>query len=136
MQLRREAGHVIGGRICQEALVHEEAVLEAQGEVALFHCNTIHGSGKNVSGRPRFGVINDYTPAGARQSVGTGSGQLVRGHNRGGGFATEKMPVGAFTEDNILSRRSTLMRYPENVLMGPLPPGETPTFADADLQSR
>jgi len=107
-----------------------------QGEVALFHCNTIHGSGKNVSGRPRFGVINDYTPAGARQSVGTGSGQLVRGHNRGGGFATEKMPVGAFTEDNILSRRSTLMRYPENVLMGPLLTGETPTFADADLQSR
>ena len=107
-----------------------------QGEVALLHCNTVHGSGKNFSGRPRFGLINDYTPAGAHQSTGTGSGQVVRGRNSGGGFATEKIPVGAFTEDNILSRRSTLMRYPENVLMGPLPPGEQPSFADADLQSR
>ena len=107
-----------------------------QGEVALFHCNTVHGSGKNFSGRPRFGLINDYTPAGARQSTGTGSGQVVRGRNSGGGFATEKIPVGAFTEDNILSRRSTLIRYPENVLMGPLPQGEQPSFADTDLQSR
>ena len=107
-----------------------------QGEVALLHCNAVHGSGKNLSSRPRFGLINDYTPASARQSTGTGSGQVVRGRNSGGGFATEKIPVGAFTEDNILSRRSTLMRYPENVLMGPLPPGEQPSFADADLQSR
>jgi len=107
-----------------------------QGEVALLHCNAVHGSGKNLSSRPRFGLINDYTPARARQSTGTGSGQLVRGRNSGGGFATEQIPVGAFTEDNILSRRSTLMRYPENVLMGPLPPGEQPSFADADLQSR
>ena len=104
-----------------------------QGEVALLHCNAVHGSGKNLSSRPRFGLINDYTPASARQSTGTGSGQLVRGRNSGGGFATEKIPVGAFTEYNILSRRSTLMRYPENVLMGPLPPGEQPSFADTDL---
>ncbi len=106
-----------------------------KGEVGLFHCNTIHGSGENLSHRPRVALINDYTPADARQSTGTGSGQLVRGVNKGTGFMSEKVPVGAFTLDNILARRRTLMRYPENVLMGPLESGEQPTFADDLPQS-
>jgi len=106
-----------------------------KGEVALFHCNTIHGSGENLSQQPRVALINDYTPADACQSTGTGSGQLVRGVNNGTGFASEKVPVGAFTPDNILARRRTLKRYPENVLMGPLGRGEQPTFADGLTQS-
>ncbi|MDH3692672.1 MAG: phytanoyl-CoA dioxygenase family protein [Gammaproteobacteria bacterium] len=101
-----------------------------KGEVAIFHGNTIHGSGPNHSNGRRFALINDYTPANAKQSVGQGSGQLVRGEDNWNHFATEPIPVGSFTENNILARRNTLYTYPENVLMGPLDPGQRIAFAD------
>ncbi|MGI9302095.1 MAG: phytanoyl-CoA dioxygenase family protein [Gammaproteobacteria bacterium] len=102
----------------------------AKGQMGVFHGNTIHGSGPNTSRTRRFALINDYTPTRARQSTGQGSGQLVRGEDRWGHFAREPVPVGSFTEANILARRKTLCRYPENVLMGPLEPGEEISFAD------
>lgn len=101
-----------------------------KGQVGFFYGNTIHGSGANTSAARRFALINDYTPAQARQSIGQGSGQLVRGEDRWKYFGEEPVPVGSCTERNILARRETLYRYPENVLMGPLEPGDEISFAD------
>ena len=78
----------------------------------------------------RFALVNDYTPAAAQQSIGTGSGQLVRGSNLRNFWGKEPKPQGSFTQDNIISRRMILNAYPENVLMGPLPKGQQPSFAD------
>ena len=101
-----------------------------QGQVGIFDCNTIHGSGPNNSNHRRFALVNDYTPAAAQQSIGTGSGQLVRGSNSRNLWGEEPKPQGSFTQDNIIGRRMILNSYPENVLMGPLPKGQQPSFAD------
>ena len=101
-----------------------------QGQVGIFDCNTIHGSGPNNSNHRRFALVNDYTPAAAQQSIGTGSGQLVRGSNSRNLWGEEPKPKGSFTQDNIIGRRMILNSYPENVLMGPLPKGQQPSFAD------
>ena len=101
-----------------------------QGQVGIFDCNTIHGSGPNNSNHRRFALVNDYTPAAAQQSIGTGSGQLVRGSNSKNLWGEEPKPQGSFTQDNIIGRRMILNSYPENVLMGPLPKGQQPSFAD------
>lgn len=103
----------------------------AQGDVAVFHGNAVHGSNSNVSAERRFALLNDYTPTAARQSLGQGSGQLVRGVDRFGHFAEEPVPRGSCTGQTILTRRRILRRYPENPLMGPLASGATPGFADA-----
>ena len=108
----------------------------AKGQVGLLHCNTIHGSGPNRSSVRRIGLINDYTPACARQSIGTGSGQLVRGEDRWGRFGAEPIPVGACTEEDVLARRRILNAYPENVLMGPLGPDGVASFADEPVPRR
>ena len=108
----------------------------AKGQVGLLHCNTIHGSGPNRSSGRRIGLINDYTPAFARQSIGTGSGQLVRGEDRWGHFGAEPVPVGACTAEDVLARRRVLNAYPENVLMGPLGPDGVASFADAPVPHR
>ena len=108
----------------------------AKGQVGLLHCNTIHGSGPNRSPGRRIGLINDYTPPGARQSTGLGSGQLVRGTDRWGHFGAEPAPVGACTGENVLARRRILNTYPENVLMGPLGPDGVASFADESVASR
>ena len=113
--------------------VDEERVVDLnlnKGQVGLFSCNTIHGSGPNRSSQRRFALINDYTSAVSKQSVGVGSGQLVRGSNRWERWGGEPVPIGSFTADNIQNRRNALRDYPENVLMGPLAPGASPSFAD------
>ena len=108
----------------------------AKGQVGLLHCNTVHGSGPNRSSGRRIGLINDYTPAFARQSTGTGSGQLVRGEDRWGRFGAEPVPAGACTGEDVLARRRILNAYPENVLMGPLGLDGVATFADEPVASR
>ena len=101
-----------------------------QGQVGIFDCNTIHGSSSNNSWKRRFALVNDYTPAAAQQSVGTGSGQLVRGSYSKKLWGKEPKPQGSFTKNNIIGRREILNSYPENVLMGPLSEGQRPSFAD------
>jgi hypothetical protein len=99
------------------------------GEIAVFSANVVHGSAPNGSAARRFAVLHDYTPAAARQSVGTGSGQLVRGRDGHGHFGHEPVPAGRFEED-AQARRAILTAYPENILMGPLAPGERSRFPD------
>jgi non-haem Fe2+, alpha-ketoglutarate-dependent halogenase len=99
------------------------------GEVAIFSANIVHGSAPNRSASARFAILHDYTPAAARQSVGRGSGQLVRGRDRFGHFAPEPVPSADF-EANVRMRRRILSEYPENILMGPLEPGAMPDFPD------
>jgi non-heme Fe2+,alpha-ketoglutarate-dependent halogenase len=99
------------------------------GEVAVFSANVVHGSAPNRSTAARFAILHDFTPAAARQSVGRGSGQLVRGRDAFGHFAHEPVPSADF-EANVRMRRRILNEYPENILMGPLEPGGTPDFPD------
>lgn len=103
----------------------------APGEAAIFSGDLIHGSASNQSAARRIAILTDYTAAHARQSIGRGSGQLVRGEDSWHHFAPEPVPVGDCTRDNVLMRRRTLQTYPENPLMGPLAPGEAIDFPDA-----
>ena len=103
-----------------------------KGEVGIFNCNTIHGSGQNRSSERRFALINDYSRPDCMQRRGRGSGQLVRGADRFGYIAREPVPAGSCTDTEVLARRRVLCTYPENVLMGPLEPGEAPSFLDRD----
>jgi ectoine hydroxylase-related dioxygenase (phytanoyl-CoA dioxygenase family) len=99
------------------------------GQVAIFSANLVHGSAPNRSRARRFALLHDFTAASARQSVGTGAGQVVRGRDRFGHFGHEPAPTGDF-EENARMRRAWLMAYPENILMGPLAPGARPEFPD------
>jgi non-heme Fe2+,alpha-ketoglutarate-dependent halogenase len=99
------------------------------GQVAVFNANLIHGSAANRSVAARFAILHDYTPASARQSVGRGSGQLVRGRDAFAHFAHEPVPSKDF-EANAAMRRRILTEYPENILMGPLESGAKPDFPD------
>jgi len=102
----------------------------APGEIAIFSANAVHGSPPNRSKARRFAVLHDYTPVAAKQTMGKGSGQLVRGEDRFGHFAPEPVPGPDF-HANALARRNVLLAYPENILMGPLEPGQKPEFPDA-----
>jgi non-haem Fe2+, alpha-ketoglutarate-dependent halogenase len=99
------------------------------GEIAIFSANAVHGSPANRSRSRRFAVLHDFTPAAGRQSLGHGSGQLVKGEDRFGHFAPEPVPGPDF-EANAAMRRRILNAYPENILMGPLAPGQRPEFPD------
>ena len=99
------------------------------GEVAVFSANLVHGSAPNRSTASRFAILHDFTPTAARQAVGRGSGQLVRGRDLFGHFAHEPTPSADF-EANVRVRRRILNEYPENILMGPLEPGARPDFPD------
>lgn len=101
----------------------------AAGEIAIFSANVVHGSPPNRSRSRRFAVLHDYTPAAAKQSLGRGSGQLVRGQDRFGYVAPEPVPGPDFAA-NAAMRRRILNAYPENILMGPLGPGQRPDFPD------
>jgi hypothetical protein len=103
----------------------------APGEAAIFSGNVVHGSASNRSAGRRIAILTDYTAAHARQSIGRGSGQLVRGEDRWQHFAPEPVPAGDCTRDNVLMRRRILQSFPENPLMGPLAPGEPIDFPDA-----
>jgi hypothetical protein len=103
----------------------------APGEAAIFSGNLIHGSASNRADDRRIAILTDYTAAHARQSVGRGSGQLVRGEDSWHHLAHEPVPVGDCTRDDVLMRRRVLHTYPENPLMGPLAPGESIDFPDA-----
>ena len=100
------------------------------GEIAIFHGNAVHGSAANTSDKRRVAILYDYTPAQARQHVGRGSGQLVRGVDTWGHWGHEPVPEPGLTEANVLNRRAMLSTYHENVLMGPRLPGERVTFPD------
>jgi non-heme Fe2+,alpha-ketoglutarate-dependent halogenase len=99
------------------------------GEIAIFSANLVHGSAPNRSTTVRHAILHDFTPVAARQSVGRGSGQLVRGRDVYGHFAHEPIPSTDF-EANVRMRRRILNEYPENILMGPLEPGARPDFPD------
>ena len=83
------------------------------------------------SGARRVALLNDYSRPDAKQDVGQGSGQLVRGHDGLSLIAAEPVPAHECTEVEAAARRNILNAYPENVLMGPLAPGAKPSFADA-----
>jgi hypothetical protein len=99
------------------------------GEIAIFSANLVHGSPPNRALERRVAVLHDYTAASARQSRGQGSGQLVMGEDRFGHMGREPVPGPDF-EANAAERRRILQAYPENILMGPLEPGEKPDFTD------
>jgi hypothetical protein len=99
------------------------------GEIAIFSANLVYGSPANRSRKRRVAVLHDYTATRARQSVGTGSGQLVMGEDRFGHFGREPAPGPDYLA-NAAVRRRILNAYPENVLMGPLEPGQKPDFPD------
>ena len=99
------------------------------GEIAIFSANLMHGSPANRARERRVAVLHDYTATRARQSVGFGSGQLVMGLDRHGNFGHEPAPGPDF-EANAETRRRILNLYPENILMGPLEPGQKPDFPD------
>src|SRR5262249_9287288 len=106
-------------------------MLREPRRVAYFSANVVHGSAANRSDRRRIAILYDYTPATARQSVGQGGGQLVRGTDRWQRCGHEPFPEPGFTPANAQMRRELLRRYPENPLMGPLEPGARPRFPDA-----
>jgi hypothetical protein len=102
----------------------------AAGEAVFFSGNLIHGSGANRAAGRRIAILTDYTAASARQSVGRGSGQLVRGSDRWCHFGHETVPVGSCAPESVLARRKILRTYPENPLMGPLGPDGVIEFPD------
>lgn len=110
--------------------IHRAVNLELKpGEIAIFSANLVHGSPANRARKRRVAVLHDYTPANARQSRGQGSGQLVMGEDRFGHMGREKVPGPDF-EVNAAERRRILGTYPENILMGPMEPGDKPDFTD------
>lgn len=109
------------------------ALTLSPGEATIFSGRLIHGSGANNSQARRVSVLTDYTAAHARQSCGIGSGQLLRGVDTWGYIAQEPTPLGDCEEADVRNRREILNRYPENPLMGPLGPNETPQFPDSNL---
>ncbi|MFI5023254.1 MAG: phytanoyl-CoA dioxygenase family protein [Alphaproteobacteria bacterium] len=103
----------------------------AAGEVAFFSGNLVHASGPDRSADRRIAILYDYTAAHARQSVGRGSGQLVRGRDDWHHFGHEPFPGPDFTPETAAIRRRVLSTYPENPLMGPREPGIPLRFPDA-----
>jgi ectoine hydroxylase-related dioxygenase (phytanoyl-CoA dioxygenase family) len=104
--------------------------LEA-GQVAFFSGNLIHASGPNRARDRRVAILYDYTAAHARQHLGKGSGQILRGEDRWNHFGHESMPEPGFTVANAAMRRQILRTYPENPLMGPREQGVPVRFPDA-----
>ncbi|HUI16529.1 MAG TPA: phytanoyl-CoA dioxygenase family protein [Alphaproteobacteria bacterium] len=103
----------------------------AAGEVAFFSGNLIHSSGPNRAAERRIAILYDYTAAHARQSIGRGSGQLVRGRDDWHHFGHEPFPGPEFTAALAAERRRILRTYPENPLMGPREPRVPLRFPDA-----
>lgn len=118
-------------RVASPDVARAVPLVLAPGEAAFFSANLIHGSAPNLSAHRRIAILYDYTAARSRQSVGKGSGQLVRGADRWGHVGHEPLPAPGFTPANAHMRRSLLRAYPENPLMGPLEPGAAPRFPDA-----
>ena len=102
------------------------------GEATIFSGRLVHGSGPNTSSARRVSILTDSSAAHSRQSVGSGSGQLLRGVDRWGYIAPEPVPAGDCAEADVQRRRDILQRYPENPLMGPLGLDEAPRFPDRD----
>ena len=117
-------------RVRDPAVERAVDLILAPGEIAIFSANAVHGSPPNRGRARRFAVLHDYTPVAAKQTLGKGSGQLVLGEDRFGHFAPEPVPGPDFRA-NAAARRRVLMAYPENILMGPLEPGQAPEFPDA-----
>lgn len=120
-------------RVARTLDVKEAEAVEltlAPGEVTFFSGLLVHGSPANRSKGRRIAVLTDYTAAQAKQSVGQGSGQLLRGVDTWGHIAPEPVPLGACTPASALARRRILRAFPENPLMGPLQPGQAVQFLD------
>ncbi len=120
-------------RVARTLEVDESEALDltlAPGEATFFSGRLVHGSGPNRSRQRRIAILTDYTAAGAKQSQGRGSGQLLRGSDGWGHIAREPVPKGSCTAADAVRRREILRRYPENPLMGPLAPGEAARFPD------
>jgi hypothetical protein len=100
------------------------------GEVLFFDANTIHGSGPNRSQGLRSAMLFDYTPSAARQKLGMGSGQLLKGRDLGN-YGLEPFPGGDCRPEDAAARRAVFNRYPDNPLLGPHGPGEPVYFPDA-----
>lgn len=119
--------------------VNENAALDLtleQGQATFFSGLLVHGSQPNRSDQRRIAILTDYTAAHAQQLQGRGSGQLLRGINRGNHIAPEPVPTGVCTPADAQMRRQILNTYPENPLMGPLEPGESAQFLDDPAFSR
>lgn len=104
-------------------------VTMAAGEVLFFNANTIHGSGPNRSQSLRSAMLFDYTPAAARQKIGMGSGQLLKGRDHGS-HGLEPIPGGDCRPEDAAARRAIFQRYPDCPLLGPHGPGEPVYFPD------
>ena len=120
-------------RVARTIGVDEDAALAialAPGEVAVIDGRLVHGSGPNRTKERRVALLTDYTAAHAKQAIGRGSGQLVRGDDGWGNLGPEPVPRGSGTVENVRARRRILTTYPENPLMGPLAPGEPIAFPD------
>ena len=83
-------GHFTGG--CQETSLWEDApeqvipVTPRAGGISIHHCLTLHGSGQNISGLPRRGVVFQYRADDAYQladAIFPDTGLLVSGERRG-----------------------------------------------------
>jgi hypothetical protein len=104
------------------------------GEAIFFSGNLVHASGPNRSTDRRIAILTDYTAAHAQQSIGRGSGQLVRGTDQWNNFGHEPVPTGSCTPESVLARRRILNAYPENPLMGPLDPDGAIDFPDSPIR--
>lgn len=116
--------------VCEDQAV---ALTLLPGQATIFSGRLVHGSSPNPSSTRRVSILTDYTAAHARQSHGTGSGQLVRGVDTWGHIAREPTPVGDCDKVDVRHRREILNRYPENPLMGPLGLNETPQFPGSEI---
>ncbi len=103
----------------------------APGELAVFSGNLVHGSGPNQSDNERVSLLIDYTPVRSKQNIGQGSGQLVKGHDPYGYIAQETVPAGNCLDVDVINRRETLSKWPENPLMGPLGKDGVISFPDS-----
>lgn len=68
-------------------------------------------------------MLFDCTAAHARQAIGLGSGQLLRGRDPWGHFGHEPVPQGKCLPQDAAARRDILPCFPENPLVCPRQPG-------------
>ena len=69
-----------------------DVILEP-GQMSLHHVLMIHGSGPNLTNRPRIGLAIRYIPTRIRQTSGTlGTATLVHGSDNYGHFTHERSP--------------------------------------------
>jgi len=79
------------------------------GEAALFDHGIVHGSGPNISGDRRIGMILGYFAPHSRPVNGsTMSGMVVQGADEYRFFRADARPDGEFTESALAAHRATV----------------------------